>query len=427
MSKKKVRTTRTGGWAEIFLLRAPQLGITAVLLFLAYSTIQSLPTKSITIEAGVKGGLYDQYAQRLKKDLNEYGITTNVVNRADSNLIASDINDPKKIIIGGFVSQQINEKGFPNLNQIGTVETAPIYFVTNADSNLNSVYKLKNEAIALYPDGSSGYALCEKVLKIYGVNSKVKLDPVGNENVIIQSILNHHNEIGCFVTNSSDPIITAYLASGKLKVISLENTLGAAIHSVYFQQNTLQAGSLSVNPPVPTTSIDLLSVPIEFMVKSNLNRSLITAITRSLKSEFSAASPFSNANTFPSSKYLDFPADTRGQLILNDGEPWEYHHFSFRVAGFIDQWLNTYGALFGFFLVFITVLDHLGFRKFIVKMQNSRVRTANKFLDKLLLKSTTEGLSETEKAHLERIERWISKQALDARYLQNKIQEFKRD
>jgi hypothetical protein len=160
-------------------------------------------------------------------------------------------------------------------------------------------------------------------------------------------------------------------------------------------------------------------------VKSNLNRSLITAITKSLKSEFSGASPFASANTFPTSNILDFPSDSRSQLILNDGEPWEYHHYSFRVAAFTDQWLNTYGALFGTLFVLITVLDHLGFRKFIVKMQNSRVRTANRFLDKLLLKSNTHGLTHKEKIHLERIGRWISKQALDAKYLKGKIEKFK--
>jgi hypothetical protein len=305
------------------------------------------------------------------------------------------------------------------------VENAPIYFVTRVDTSITSLYKLVNQSIAVYPKGSSGYSLCQKVTNIYRVNSAVKFDPVGNENTIIQSVLNKRDQIGCFVTYSLDPTITHFIATGKLKVVSLENTLGAAINSGYFQQNTLQPGSLSVNPPVPTTPVNLLSVPIEFIVKANLNRSLITAISKSLKSEFSAASPFASANTFPTSKVLDFPADSRSQLILDDGEPWEYHHYSFAVAAFVDQWLNTYGALFGTLLVLITVLDHLGFRKFIVKMQNSRVRTANRFLDKLLIKSSTHGLTHKEKLHIERIERWISKQALDARFLKSKIDKFK--
>jgi hypothetical protein len=193
---------------------------------------------------------------------------------------------------------------------------------------------------------------------------------------------------------------------------------------VYFQQNTLEPGSLSVNPPVPSNSIDLLSVPIEFIVKSDLNRSLVTAITLSLKSEFSAPSPFYKANTFPSTEFIDFPSDSRGQQVLNEGQPWEYNHFSFPIAAFIDQWLNTYGAIFGFIIVFLTVLDHIGFRKFLVKIQNTRVRSANKFVDKMLLKSTTTPLNDAEKKHLNRIEKWISKQALDAQYLKRKIENF---
>ena len=425
MSKKDVSKYNTHGRTELLLLKAPQIAIILMLLFLTYSAVQSLPPRSITIEAGVKGGLYDQYAQNLKKDLNQYDINTTVVNRNDSNLIASDINNPKSSIIGGFVSQPLNENNFPHINQIGTVENAPIYFVTRVDSPLNSIYKLSHQSIAVYPTGSSGYSLCQKVIDIYRINTSVTFHPVGNEDSIIQSVLNKQDQLGCFVTYSLDPTITHFIATGKLKVLSLENTLGAAINSRYFQRNTLQPGSLSVNPPVPTSSVNLLSVPIEFMVKSNLNRSLITAITKSLKSEFSGASPFASANTFPTSNILDFPSDSRSQLILNDGEPWEYHHYSFRVAAFTDQWLNTYGALFGTLFVLITVLDHLGFRKFIVKMQNSRVRTANRFLDKLLLKSNTHGLTHKEKIHLERIGRWISKQALDAKYLKGKIEKFK--
>jgi TRAP-type uncharacterized transport system substrate-binding protein len=398
-----------------------------MLLFLTYSAVESLPPRSITIEAGVKGGLYDQYSQRLKRDLSQYGIQTKIINRNDSELIASDINNLNNSIIGGFVSQTLTEKSFPHLNQIGTVENAPIYFVTKIDSTIHSLYGLTNQSIAVYPKGSSGYSLCNKVTNIYGVNPAVSFNPVGNENSIIQSVLRGHDELGCFVTNSLDPTITHYIAVGKLKVVSLSNTLGAAINSGYFQQNILQSGSLSINPPVPTTPVNLLSVPIEFMVKADLNRSLITAISLSLKSEFSTSSPFATANTFPTSKILDFPSDSRSELILNDGEPWEYHHYSFRIAAFIDEWLTTYGALFGTLFVLITVLDHLGFRKFIVKMQNSRVRTANRFLDKLLLKSSREGLTHKEKIHLERLEKWIEKQALDARFLKNKIEKFKKD
>ena len=427
MPKSRRYSIRSRSWAEIFLLRAPQIALAAFLVFLVYSTMQSLPPRAITIEAGVKDGLYDQYAQKLKKDLTKYGIKTTVLNRIDSNLIASDINDPSNPVIGGFVSQKLDESDFPNLNQIGTVENAPIYFVTAANSGIDSLYKLTNQSVALYPEGSSGNALCQKVLEIYDVNVNITYDSVGNENAIIESVLNHHDDLGCFLTYSYDPTILKYIASGQLKVLSLENTLGAAIHSGYFQQNTLQPGSLSVNPPIPVKPINLLSVPIEFMVKSDLNRSLITAITLSLKSEFSAPCPFYTANTFPTSKFIDFPSDSRSQLVLKEGIPWEYHHFSFAIASFIDQWLNTYGALFGSLIVLLTVLDHIGFRKFLVKLQNSRVQSANKFLDKMLFKSTMEGLTHTEKKHLERMEKWISKQALDAQYLKRKIENFSHD
>jgi len=427
MSKRVRSKVKARGFSEMFLLRAPQIALALFLVFLFYSTVQSLPPRAITIEAGVKGGLYDQYAQRLKADLTQYGIKTTVLNRKDSNLIASDINDPNNPTIGGFVAQKLEPDNFPNLNQIGTVENAPIYFVTAANSKIDSLYKLTNQSLALYPAGSSAYDLCRKVLDIYGVNSNITPKPVGNENAIIQSVLNNQNDLGCFLTNSYDSTILKYITLGKLKVISLENTLGASIHSVYFQQNTLQPGSLSVNPPIPQNSINLLSVPIEFMVKSNLNHSLITAITLSLKSEFSAPSPFYSAKTFPTSEFIDFPIDSRSQSVLKNGKPWVYDQFSFPIAAFLDQWLNTYGALLGTLVVMLTVLDHIGFRKFLVKIQNSRVRSANRYLDRVLLKSKTVGLTDAEKRHLARMEKWVSKQALDAQYLKRKIDNFPLD
>jgi hypothetical protein len=191
------------------------------------------------------------------------------------------------------------------------------------------------------------------------------------------------------------------------------------------QQVTLQVGSLNVNPAVPTKTLNILAAPIEFFVKSNLNRSLITAITASLKSEFAAPTPFSQANTFPNSNYLNFPTDTRALLILKGGYPWEYRHFPFPVAGFMDQWLNTYGAIFGFILVLLTTLDHIGFRKFIIKLQNARVRSADKYIDHLIESMQTRSLTNTEIKHLSLIEKWVNKQALDAQYLKRKIDGIK--
>jgi hypothetical protein len=42
----------------------------------------------------------------------------------------------------------------------------------------------------------------------------------------------------------------------------------------------------------------------------------------------------------------------------------------------------------------------------------------------MLLKSTTMALTDAERKHLHRIEKWISKQALDAQYLKRKIENF---
>ncbi len=60
MNKSNSYKFRISNWTANFLLRAPQISLIIFLVLLFYSAFQSWPATSITIEAGVKGGLYDQ-------------------------------------------------------------------------------------------------------------------------------------------------------------------------------------------------------------------------------------------------------------------------------------------------------------------------------------------------------------------------------
>ena len=95
-----------------------------------------MPQTQITLEAGVKGGLFDEMSRKLAEDLKINGIDVTIVNRPDPVATVNDIADKKSPVDAGFIGSDAPEGVDGHLMQVGTVMLAPVYLIVQKDSDL---------------------------------------------------------------------------------------------------------------------------------------------------------------------------------------------------------------------------------------------------------------------------------------------------
>src|SRR5262249_9848371 len=68
---------------------------------------------TIVIEAGPKGGFFNDAANLLQNELQRYDIGSVLINRNDTLKILEDVNDEKSSVAVGFMAQDLGNRKYP--------------------------------------------------------------------------------------------------------------------------------------------------------------------------------------------------------------------------------------------------------------------------------------------------------------------------
>lgn len=393
--------------------------VTAMLgIGLVLALFSSMPRKSITLEAGTEGGLFDVMARQVADDLEPHGIKVTIVNRPDSLKIIDDIVDPKSPVEAGFVASDASASHYDKVSQVGTVMIAPIYLLTHVESDVRNIADFANRSISLYPVGSAAWAACDYILESYGVDIVDANSQYGNGQTVVNNIVDRVTDVGCFVdvpsgasSDYADKIL-AELANPNLRLIPIPQAQALQARRDFLRPLTIPSGAFNVYPPRPSTDVPTTGVSITFVAKNSLPRELVVMIAHALSQDYRGSTVANQAGELPAINYMNLPVFHNARDVHSSGLPWMYQRFSFGTAAFMDKFINQYGIVLTVLFLFLSTVSIFGLPLPYHWIVGSRPRRTRMILESIDQRARQTGkISRRDQRRLAMIEKWIEKQS----------------
>jgi TRAP-type uncharacterized transport system substrate-binding protein len=418
-------------WLFTFLPRVLTI-LVGLAIIGALST--SMPHTKITLEAGTEGGLFDVMTRQLADELEPHGIDVTIVNRPDSLKIVDDVADPMSDIDGGFIASDAPKEDYTQIKQIGTVMLAPVYLITNKNSDVRDISMFKDRSISLYPVGSAAWAACEYVLGSYEVPLDDSLSSFGNGAKIVENVSTGVTDVGCFIDVPSgagityaDAIVKA-LANKNLRFIEIPQASALQARKDFLRPLTVPSGAFHVYPPRPATDISTTGASLTFVAKETLPRELITMISHVLSQEYRGATTANFAGELPATNYMNLPVFEKARDVYSSGMPWMYERFSFGTASFLDKFINQYGIALTLLFLFLSAADVAGLPlpyELIVGSRPKRMRMMIESIDRRV--QLNGQLTRRDRRKLMMFEKWLEKESSGIDGLEDQLKDLRRN
>ena len=420
-------------WSIRIFTLLPRLLTILVGLAIIGALSTSMPHTKITLEAGTDGGLFDVMSHQLADALEPHGIDVTIVNRADSLGIVDDIADPDSPVDAGFIASDAPKEDYEQIDQIGTVMLAPVYLITNRDSDVRDITMFKDRSISLYPVGSAAWSACEYVLGSYGVRIVDSLSTYGNGPTIVENVASGLTDVGCFIDVPSgasleyaDTIVKA-LANEKLRFIEIPQAHALQARKDFLRPLTVPSGAFHVFPPRPAADIATTGASITFVAKDGLPRELVTMIAHSLAEEYRGATTANFAGQLPATNYMNLPVFSKARDVYSGGLPWMYERFSFGVASFLDKFINQYGIALTLLFLFLSAADVAGLPLPYELIVGSRPKRMRMMIDSIDARvQQTGNLSRRDQRRLATFEKWLEKESSGIEGLDEQLRDMRR-
>ena len=389
-----------------------------LVLIVAGAVVASLPRNHLTVEAGTKGGLFDAMAESLKTDLEPYGVTVDIVNRADSKNIIEDIVNPSSPVDGGFVASEIPQQWNPLVRQAGTVMYSPVYIVVGSNSGIDSISGIAGHSISLYPKDSAAWSVCEYILNSYGVTVIDATTSYGNGLTVLENVATGVSDAGCLIDVPAGSAISyagdslKMLAQPGLRFLEIRQAQALEAKEDFLVASHIEAGTFELFPTVtPAETMETNAALVTFVAKEDLPRELVTLIAQSFRGQYGNGTAVNAAGELPSTQLSSITAFDGAQDVFQNGLPWLYRNAPFPIAAFLDRFLSTYGLFITTLFLILAVTDNIGLSKpwhFVRRSRQPRMRLIAHTIAERVAKTGV--LTKSDQRKLEAVDRWIKSQ-----------------
>ena len=362
------------------------LSLLALLFAVLWVLIPPLP-KTIEMATGFPSGLYYQFGERLKAELNQEGVTLQIKPTGGTLDNLTLLNDPKSGV--GFAMIQggvANVSQYPNLVSIAGMFYEPIWVwyrdaaFRGDGSSLRTLSQLKGKRVSIGNDGSGTLALSQAMLKLSGIAEKdiqaEKLKP----DEAIQKLSAGEIDAVFIVAAGEAPILKQFYTIPGIRLMNFDQADAYVRNLPYLSKVSVPRGVLSIEYDLPRQDIQVLAATATLVAHNSISPAMVSLLLGASYDILKSYSRLQRAGEFPSSAGLDFPLQIDAEIYLKDGPSFLHRHLPFWTAVWVGRLMKI---LIPLLVILIPLFSYLP--------------TANNFLLKLKLARVYEELKKIER------------------------------
>lgn len=313
------------------LIAALMLVLTGLVVYLS-----PLPPRTVYLTGAEPGTANAILAEKMKVELQKYGIDLIPVNRANRAQYAEDIQNNLKNEMNLYVAGGAPPEDSRLHVSLGSIQYSPLWLFYRGQKTTTEKELPKRMSIG--PDGSSTQKIYRELEASHGISHDSGRYLTLDHLVAAEELLNGKIDAMFLVDGYDSPLVQKLVHAKDIKVFSFD--LADAYDRIFPHYNKLVVprGLFDSNPVEPVKNLDLLTTTVTLLVDKELHPVVQWAMLKAARDiSLQRKQVFADPGFFP--VYLDrtFPISKIAEQYYQKGMPMLYGKLSLWLSVLLDQ------------------------------------------------------------------------------------------
>ena len=345
------------------------------------------PPKAIEMATGFPTGLYYQFGERLKTELNEEGVALQVKATGGTLDNLALLSDPKSGVAYAMIQGGVADiSKYPDLVSLAGMFYEPVWVwyrepaFKNDGGQLRVLSQLKGKHVAIGNEGSGTLALSQTLLKISGIaESEIHAQKLKPDDAIKK--LNSGELDAVFIVAAAEaPILEKFYTIPGVRLMNFDQADAYARNLPYLSKVSVPRGLLSIEYDLPRQDIQVLAPTATLVAHNNISPAMVSLMLSASYDILKSYSRLQKSGEFPSNHGLDFPLHADAEIYIKDGPSFLHRNLPFWTAVWVGRFMKIFIPLLVILIPFFTYLPAA--TNLLLKLKLARVYEELKVIEK---------------------------------------------
>lgn len=361
-----------------------------VLVAILFATLWVLvppPPRSIELATGFPTGLYQQFGEKLQKELAEERISLRLRTTGGTSDNLALLNDPHSGIDFAIVQGGVADLSqHPNLVSIAGLFYEPVWVwyreasFPNESGRLGLLSQLKGKRVSIGNEGSGTLNLASKLLEASGIGMNdiraEKLKPLE----ALEKFKKGELDAIFLVSAAEAPLLKNFYETPGIRLMSFEQAEAYVHLFPFLSKVTVPRGVVSIGYDLPRQDIQVLAATATLVGKEDISPALVTLLLGDTYDILKSYGYLQKPGEFPSGTGLDFPLHVDAEIYMKDGPSLLHRHLPFWTAVWIGRFAKIVIPLLVIFIPLFTYIPAA--KNLLLRLKLSRVYEELKVIEK---------------------------------------------
>jgi TRAP-type uncharacterized transport system substrate-binding protein len=302
------------------------------------------PPRSIELATGFPTGLYQQFGEKLQRELAQEGVSLKLRTTGGTSDNLALINDPNSGVDFAMVQGGVADVSkYPDLVSIAGVFYEPVWVwyrgssFKNEGGKLSLLNQLKGKRVSIGNEGSGTLILATQLLEASGLSMSdvhtEKLKPLQ----ALEKFKKGELDAVFLVSATQAPIMKSFYETADIRLMNFEQA-DAYLHLFPFLSKvTVPRGVVSIPYDLPRQDIQMLAATATLVGKDDMSPAMVTLLLGETYDVLKTYSYLQRPGEFPSGSGLDFPLQIDAEIYLKDGPSLLHRYLPFWTAVWVGR------------------------------------------------------------------------------------------
>jgi TRAP transporter TAXI family solute receptor len=347
----RARTTLDYFRAHRFRFIIPVFSALAIIvagLWAVIVALRPLPPGTVTMVTGPEGDSYYEFGKHYRELLAHHGIKLQLLTTAGDLENLARLRDPRSRVEVGFLQSGItNETESPDLESLGAVFYAPLWFFHRGAIQGKTSDALRGRKISIGPEGSGTRALALELLARNGIDQKFAQLLSFTPREAAEKLLQGEIDAALMVASWESPVVKQLLSDKNIGLVSLPRTDAYVALYPFLNKLKVPAGVGDLAKNLPPADVILFAPKASLVVRKGLHPAVQYLLLDAAAQIHSGPGIFQKSGQFPAAESIDLPLSDEARQFYKTGRPFLQRHLPFWLAVMIDRLLILLIPLFG--------------------------------------------------------------------------------
>ena len=345
---------------DLVVSAGPFMAFALGLLLLAYTWLDPVPPKQVTLATGPAQSAYDEFGRRYAKALSGFGIEVKLIPSEGAAQNLAWLQEGRVdlgFVQGGIANTQPGVE--PELQSLGSLFVEPLWLFYRSDTPLNSLTEVSRLRMNV---GAAGSGVPRLMDRLFDLN---RMDPAAlrltqlTQTPATVAFLDGELDALVFASAPESPLVQMLLQTPGVRLMNFAQSEAYSRRFSFLTAVTLPRGVVDLANDIPPQDVQLIATTTTLLARPNVHPALVQVFSQTAQQLHGEAGWFSRTREFPNASHTEFAISAEAQRLMADGTPLLQRYLPFAYANLIERMWLAMGLILAVLLPLSRILPPL--------------------------------------------------------------------